>query len=386
MEYELEMWQLFQEGIFLIKGRSTKFDIVYKLVSKGDELYFCKVGGQSYKIKDIEEEYNKGMTREFFEKDKKNYVENRLHISEVKIDSKASIHTQINGGTITYLRNGKKEKYIIHPIHNAAIVERFFREIVGLQVNFIDREKLEREKFDGEFNPFEDKDTVQYRRAVRASKICNNIAWVTAFWFLLIPRPYFFILGVNLLLPLVGIFIYMKYNTFVELDEYKHRQGVNVLQCIIFPTLSVALRALNDFNIVYSLKFWIMISAISLVLMVIVLWRTKEYKVRKLVILELAVCIFIYTYGAFIHGNCILDKSSFFRYSVQVMESSKDKDSDPSYYLTVEPWGPYKEKKELEVTEGIFKRRKAGADVPIYLMEGRFGIQWYIIDSWYLQD
>lgn len=103
MEYDLETWPLFQEGIFLIKGRIVKFDIVYKVVPKGDELYFCKVGGQSYNIKDIEEKYNKGMTMEVFHKDKNNYVENRLHISDIRVDSKASLHSQVNEGTITYL-------------------------------------------------------------------------------------------------------------------------------------------------------------------------------------------------------------------------------------------------------------------------------------------
>lgn len=142
MEYDLETWPLFQEGIFLIKGRILKFDIVYKVVPKGNELYFCKVGGQSYNIKDIEEEYNKGMTMEVFHKNKNNYVENPLHISDIRVDSKASLHSQVNSGTITYMRNGKKEKYIIHPIHSASIIDKFFRETVGLHVNFIHREHL----------------------------------------------------------------------------------------------------------------------------------------------------------------------------------------------------------------------------------------------------
>ena len=387
MEFELEDWTFFQEGIFLIKGRSTRFDIVYKVVSKEGQLYFCKVGGQSYKIKDKEEEYHKDMTMEVFDRDKNNYVEECLHISDIRIDSKASPRTQINGGTITYMRNGKKEKYIIHPIHSAAIVVKFFREIVRLPVEFIDREQMEKDKFQGEeFNPFTDTDGVQYKRVLKVAKICNTMAWVTSLWLLWFPRPYLFILMVNMLLPLVGFFIYMKYNNFVELDEYNHRKGINVGHCILLPSIGVALRALSDFNIVYSFKLWMIISLISLVLIAIVLLRTKEYKVKKLIILELAVFIFIYTYGAFIHGNCFLDKSSFFRYSVQVLDSSKTKESEPSYYLTIEPWGPYKESKELEVTEEIYKRRKVGSDIPIYLMDGYFGIPWYIIDSWYLID
>lgn len=384
MEFQEELWSLFQQGIFLIKGRSTKFDIVYKVVSKGGQLYFCKVGGQNSKIKDKEEEYHRDMTMEVFGRDKNNFVENYLEITDIRVDSKASVRTKSNGGTITYMRNGKKEKYIIHPIHGADIVVKFFREVVGLPVEFIDRAEMERAKFQGEeFNPFTDIDQVQYKRVQKLCKICNTIAWITSLWFLWFPTPYFFLLIVNIMLPLIGFFIYMKYNTFVELDEYKHRKGASVGYSILVPSGVVAFRALMDFNIVYSFKLWMIISLISLVLVALVLVRTKEYRVKKLVIIELAMFIFVYTYGTFIHGNCYLGESNFYEYSVEVLETRKTKDSDPSYYLTLEPWGPYREVREVEVTEETYNRRKAGMNIPIFLIDGYFGVPWYLVDDLY---
>lgn len=385
MEYDLDTWQIFKEGIYLIKGQTFSFDILYKVVPKDGKLYFCKVGGQGGRIKAIDEEYYKDMTLEFFEKNKKNFIVDTFEISGIKIDSKPSIHSKNNMGTITYMRNGKKEKYLIHFIHNAAIVNMFFKDVLGLYVDFIDREKEERELYQEEFNPFENKNTPQYTRISKLAKSCNVLACLAAIWLFVYPWPTFLALGVNLFIPLVGFFIYLRYNTFVELDEYKKRKGVSVAQCILFPSLMIALRALN-FNIVYDYKFWIIISMISLIALTLMLIRVKEYRVRKFVVIELAILIFIYVFGAYIHGNCLLDESSFLRYQAKVLESRKTKESEPDYYLTLEPWGPYNESKELEVTEGAFKRRRPGMDVPIYLMEGKFGTQWFILEEWYYTD
>lgn len=385
MEYDLDAWQIFKEGIYLIKAQTFSFDVLYKVVPKEGKLYFCKVGGQNSRIRDIDEKYHKDMNLEFFEENKKNFVVSIFEISEIKIDSKPSIHNKNNMGTITYMRNGKKEKYLIHFIHNAAIVNMFFKDILGLYVEFIDREKRERDLYQGDFNPFENTDIPQYNRVLKLTKVCNSLAWISSIWLLIYPRPVYLALGVNLLMPLVGFFIYLRYNTFVELDKYKHRRGISVGQCILFPSLMVALNALN-FNIVYDYKFWLTISMISLIVLALVMVRTKEYRTRKFVIIELSVLIFIYVFGAYIHGNCFLDTSSFLRYPVTVLDSRITDESDPSYYLTLEPWGSYKEIKELEVTEGIFRRNKPGMDIPIYLMKGRFGTNWFVLDELYYTD
>jgi hypothetical protein len=126
------------KAIYLIKPRGFAPDIVYKVIVRGSDICFCRVGGQFYNIRHSEAEYNKNMSDMVFSRDRKNFSHSVSEVTSLKIRKRRSLWTGKipNNGIVTILLGTKKEKYIIHSIQTAAAVNDFFSSIPGLVIEF----------------------------------------------------------------------------------------------------------------------------------------------------------------------------------------------------------------------------------------------------------
>jgi hypothetical protein len=366
--------------IYLIKPRWFSTDIVYKVLLLGDDMYFCRVGGQFYNIEEKQRDYNENMLQDIFMKDKKNFKKSRLTLNNVTINSRKSLWTGNlpNNGTVIFAQNNKNEKYIIPPEQSAKKAANFFKMIPGILVDFTEKKQTSKHEKLGAFNPRVYIKSSEYKRVSKITKYLNTFGWILGLWLMIYPEPYILAVILNIVLPIVGIYFYIRFNKFVEFDEKKQSNNPNVSTIIFMPSLALALRAIMDFNLFYKFQLWLYIIVITLIILVVILLNTEEYKTKKWLPIPIAIFIFSYVFGIIVLSNCLLDQSIPTRYTSYVREKHISRGKSTSYYLTVDPWGPVLTTEDVEVSQHLYENVEKQENLYLYLKKGFLGIEWFI--------
>ncbi len=151
---------------------------------------------------------------------------------------------------------------------------------------------------------------------------------------------------------------------------------------IIVPSLAMLLRALLDYEVIYSNLFWIYLAALSLFFIgisVLLALKTKESSRNKAIFITLAIYLIVYSYGLILHANCTVDYSEPQKYESKVLEKrSIDGRRGTNYYLTVTTWGQHKTGSEISVSGDLYYRLYIGNSIFIYERAGVLGIKWFI--------
>lgn len=367
------------DAIFLILPRWIRTDIVYKAIFKDNNIYFCRVGGQFYEIRGIQNKYNARMNEKIFVGDKNNFKVAKHDIVSVVINTKKSMWTGkiSNNGTVILSLVDGKEKLIIHPIQNARTVYEFFKSISGIPVELIDKEEKAKESSLKKNTPSVNNRSAGYKMAKRLTNILNNLAFMSAMWMIFYPKPYVVVLIVNLALPIIGIIIYIKFKDYVEFDDEKGRDCPNVGMVVLFPSIFLSFRAIFDFNVIYTGLLWVYLIVITIIILIIILLKSKEYKTKKWLPVIMFIFIFSYVYGGVITTNCVFDYSKPIKYTTYVEDKHKTKGKVTSYYLKVRPWGPYNENNEVDVSKRLYENTEKGDRVRMLLFDGAWGIRWF---------
>lgn len=182
-------------------------------------------------------------------------------------------------------------------------------------------------------------------KARKTVKVLNILVIISALWAFLLPRPYELAIAVNAAFPIVALLLVLRNKGAIYFDKYKSGIRPSVGLIIIVPSIAMLLRALFDYEVIYSNLFWIYLAALSLFFIgisVLLALKTKEYSRNKAVFIILAIHLIVYSYGLILHANCTVDYSKPQRYESTVLEKrvlyGKGR---TTYYLTVASWGQF---------------------------------------------
>ncbi len=116
----------------------------------------------------------------------------------------------------------------------------------------------------------------------KISTILNWIGGLSAIWLFAYPKFYEISVLVNILIPIVGILFALKHQGKVGIDyrKWNNTPIPKIDSAILFPSFALILRALIDIKIIGFTNIFIYALIISIPLISILFYGTKEYLVQ----------------------------------------------------------------------------------------------------------
>jgi hypothetical protein len=217
-----------------------------------------------------------------------------------------------NGGIILYTNNKKRK------IEISMMMEDFY-ELTGWVLGRFKRidvkeiQSKDNKIFKESKDEFYKKGNYLKREKARKTvKILNILVIICAIWTLFLPCLYELAFAINAAFPIVGLQLVLRYKGAIYFDKNKSGIRPSVGLIIIIPSTTMVLRALLDYNIIYSNIFWVYLAALSLFFIgisVLLALKTKEYIRNKAVFVILPIHLLLYSYGIILHTNCITNKT-----------------------------------------------------------------------------
>ena len=88
----------------------------------------------------------------------------------------------------------------------------------------------------------------------------------------------------------------------------------------------------------------------------------------------------LYGYGATTTINVAFDTGNSQSFQPRVIDKRVYSSSNGDiYYLTLNPWGPIKTKKEFKVSYNSYATARKGAPATVLLWPGQLGVPWFIV-------
>jgi hypothetical protein len=140
---------------------------------------------------------------------------------------------------------------------------------------------------------------------------------------------------------------------------------------------------LLDYDIFDYANVWMPSIIIGIVMTVLIVFRTKEFKFKKIIdyftILSLTFFFFGFGYGAIVSLNCMYDESTPQTFQSKVLNKRISSGKRTTYYIALTAWGTQTEKSDVSVPEELYKKLEIDHNVTVYLKNGWLKIPWYIV-------
>ena len=231
-----------------------------------------------------------------------------------------------------------------------------------------------------EFGNTEEAREAKFRAAKRIAKYLNGIAWVTTLWIWFYPTPYFVLLSLNILLPIVVLYFCYSFRGIFKSDDNKGSAYPSMAVAFILPGIGIALRALLDFTVLDYSRAWPLIILTILALAFLYLLPTGGLKPKNrneyLLLVFLPILTFFYAFGTCVSINCAADKSPSTNYNVKIIEKHVSTGKHTTYNLKLAPWGDQSESKDVNVSRYDFDRVQEGDLILVKQRPGYIKLPW----------
>ncbi len=225
--------------------------------------------------------------------------------------------------------------------------------------------------------------------ANKTAKVFNVISFVLATWLLAYPHPYDLAVLLNILVPIVGLFLFYSFKGLIKLNPPKESVFPNIAGPLILPGMVLGLRCIFDFKVLSYNNFWLPAFILSLIFFGLFFIRSEELKKTDNVSLFGTVSLFllfsVYTSTSLLIINTLFDFDQPSVHQALVIEKNKPSDGNDYRLVLKEGWEPRitSEEKTI-VTEEFFNKTKVGDSVYVNVFDGVFNIPWYYVNEYRL--
>lgn len=354
---------------------------IYQVINGKDTFYFIRVGGELAGI-DLEL-IKKDFTDESrFLTNKKSFSIDKKDITVVSINQKHSANCPLpqSGKVSISTRSGRKNFVILDSVESQKI-EKFFGTDVNVTIK----------KTNPSFSvltekPLSKNDELILPKLKQICLVLNVLAIVAPAVFLFIDFNYKLMSTICILIPIITLVLYFKYNSILSLEDEKSgktysKNKIRMEVPLLFPSLGLGLRSLLDFNFTeYGiLLFWsIFIFAVALLA---VFLFTNEYKTIKSVILVIVIFMLFYAPSVVVQANYLLDFSKPVISSSKVIDKHIDTGSKAPdrYLLTVNLKN--NKRSDLMVSKSFYNKVEKGQTVEISQKTGFLKIKYSYVNE-----
>jgi hypothetical protein len=310
---------------------------IYQVINGKDTFYFVRVGGELTGIdkellkKDFSDE------REFL-KNKKDFSIDKKDITSISFNQKHSANCPFpQSGKICISTNSARKNFVILDSVDSQKIEKFF--VIG--ANSVVKRPNPSYSIPPE-KSLSRNDRLILPRLKRICLVLDVLAIVAPAVFLFVDLNYRLMSTICLLIPIVILVLYFKYNNILSFEDEKAgktygRSKIRMELPLIFPSLGLGLRSLLDFNFTeYRMFLFWSVIIFSAALLSFFLFTT-EYKTKKSAILVMVISMLFYAPSATAQVNYLLDSSKPIISYSQVINKHIDTSSKgpDRYILTV---------------------------------------------------
>ena len=368
----------FRDTLFLIMPNKLKADVTYKVVQRGDFIYFCRCGGQFYGINPRIAQ-NTFMTTQELLAHRQSFRLAKKEITHIKINTKVRYWTGNipNNGSLTITAE-KDYKFILHGVNDYPQAQDFFAHTVGCPISVsTDPERKKTEDMNAEY---ERQDPNKKIRIKKFSGILNTAGLLSGIWLWIFPRPIHVAAIIGILIPLLSIILYTFNAQYVSFDEWKNSRRPNIALAVLLPALTLSMLAMTAFNVRYRLPFWLILIAASLMASGLIFIKNKEFKRHRSLMIYIPIFMFVFFYGAGTATNCLFDYHAPKFHATQTLNKAVREGSKTSEYrLVLKGWGEDKNPVEVSVSENAYHAVDVGEDVWVMSSPGLWGLEYYTL-------
>ena len=308
---------------------------IYQVINGRDTYYFIRVGGEltgiDYELlkKDFSDESG-------FLTNKKDYSIDKKDITTVSINEKHSANCPFpqSGKLSISTRSGRRKSFVIIDSIDSHRIGDFFGTDVKTKHNPSYSASSEK--------PLSESDKLILPKLKQICLVLNVLAIITTAVFLFVDFNYKLMSAICLLIPIIILVLYFKYNSILSLEDEKagkkySKNKIRIELPLISPSLGLGLRSLLDFNFTeYGMFFFWSVLIFAVALLAFFLFTT-EYKTKKSAIWVIAISMLFYAPSATAQVNYLLDFSKPVISSSPVINKHIDTSSKgpDKYILTV---------------------------------------------------
>jgi hypothetical protein len=220
-------------------------------------------------------------------------------------------------------------------------------------------------------------------RLARARKLAsafNAVSFAACMWGFFYPRPYSAALLSAALLPWAAILLVARSGGLYRLNTERNNVRPNLAGAIWMPAFVLLMRAVLDVGVLDWQRALIYTVLAAVVLCWAALTSDTTLRARRAAALAVFALSCTYGYGAVVLGNAELDHAPGNQYRVAVLARHVSRGSkSTTYYLTLAPWGPRTQPKDVSVSWALYSRTPSGATVCVHQGPGALDISWYVV-------
>ncbi len=198
----------------------------------------------------------------------------------------------------------------------------------------------------------------------------------------LLPDPIHLVFAALVFLPWVAIGTVARFQPLYRIGGRSTDQHPDLSLPLIVPGFVLMLRAVSEVETLDWKGPAILAAALGLLLTGAATLVDPWFRRQRWVVLVSGLITCVYGYGAGLELNTLADTSAPRVYPVLVTAKHVDEESKvKTWYLTLNPWGPVIESKDVSVSVARYRLTGPGDTVCVMLRPGAFWIAWYRIEA-----
>ncbi|HEY2028617.1 MAG TPA: hypothetical protein VGH20_05360 [Myxococcales bacterium] len=221
-------------------------------------------------------------------------------------------------------------------------------------------------------------DTVAHRRPM--AKVLNALGLACAAWAWFWPRPYHPVLIANIAVFAAAFFTAVRSRGGYAVDSSRKDPRPSLGPALIFPGLAIALRMSLDVRLVSWTRPLLLAAGAGAIIAVALLLTAPRERQKPWLFLLWAPIFAAAPFGALVYANVALDRRPPVRYEAVVQGKYIAHGKRTEWRLRLEPWGPFEEAKDEEVSRASYARVKPGQQLTVRLYPGRLDIPWFVVE------
>ena len=206
------------------------------------------------------------------------------------------------------------------------------------------------------------------------------------FWSLFASQPYELVMVLLFVVPWLAVAVTGYFKGLMKLYKRKSSPYPSIVQLFFFTVFGVWVAVLRDFNL-YELgsKAWLLLVGgmiLAAVICIVVCWPAIVTSSKKILTYPcIVVMAGLYSYSLLVYSNCYYDRSDPEVYPVEITGKRESSGRTTSYYLSLSPWGPYKNGKEISVPRSFYVAVKEQDPVNVVAKKGKWGLPWFWVEK-----
>jgi hypothetical protein len=232
---------------------------------------------------------------------------------------------------------------------------------------------------DLEFGATAEDRVARLAQAKLIARALTAVAIAVALWGLFYPSPYRAAVGALALLPLVPLLLMATNNGLYQIEGRKQDARPDLSMAFMLPGFILALRAFQDLQLLSWPIVVKLTLSLTLLLVLIIAASDPQLRARRWPLLIFLFLTPLYTMGAVIEANALLDHGGAQLLRPHVLAKHASHGRSTTYYLRLEPWGPRTEVNDVTVSGSLYRRVAVGESVCVLLRPGALQTPWFIV-------